>query len=70
MSNHTYRVIDIVGASPDGGRRRHLQRSDPSGAHHARPDWFELQSVRGHLVDGPVGCYTVTMKVGFHLEDS
>ena len=33
-------------------------------------DWFEVESIRGHLEDGAVGHYQVTMKVGFRLEDS
>ena len=33
-------------------------------------DWFEVDSIRGDLVDGAVGHVQVTMKVGFRLEDS
>jgi flavin-binding protein dodecin len=32
-------------------------------------DWFEVTNVRGHLADGAIGHYQVTMKVGFRLED-
>ena len=49
MSNHTYRVIEIVGTSPDGidaALRNGLARA----AETTRGlDWFEVQSVRGHL---------------------
>ena len=32
-------------------------------------DWFEVVSVRGHIVNGnEVGHFQVTMKVGFRLE--
>jgi flavin-binding protein dodecin len=33
-------------------------------------DWFEVQSVRGHLADGAIGHFQVTLKVGFRLEDA
>jgi dodecin len=33
-------------------------------------DWFEVQSIRGHLADGSVAHRQVSMKVGFRLEDS
>ncbi|MDT5259674.1 MAG: dodecin, partial [Mycobacterium sp.] len=33
-------------------------------------DWFEVQSVRGHLEDGGVAHFQVTLKVGFRLEDA
>lgn len=70
MSNNTYRVIEIVGTSPDG-----VDPAIRSGLARAAEtmrglDWFEVQSVRGHLVDGAVGHFQVTMKVGFRLEDS
>ncbi|BAV41945.1 dodecin [Mycobacterium ulcerans] len=70
MSDHTYRVIEIVESSADGvdaAIRNGLTRA----AQTMRAlDWFEVESVRGHLVDGAVGHFQVTMKVGFRLEDS
>ena len=70
MTNHTYRVIEIVGTSPDGidaAIRNGLTRA----AETTRGlDWFEVQSVRGHLEDGPVAHFQVTLKVGFRLEDA
>jgi dodecin len=70
MSNHTYRVIEVVGTSPDG-----VDAAIRSGLARAAQtmrglDWFEVESVRGDLVDGAVGHVQVTMKVGFRLEDS
>ncbi|MEY8016707.1 dodecin [Mycobacterium servetii] len=70
MNNHTYRVIEIVGSSPDG-----VDAAIRSGLKRAAQtmrnlDWFEVESIRGHLDDGAVGHYQVTMKVGFRLEDS
>jgi dodecin len=70
MSNHTYRVIEIVGTSPDG-----VDAAIRSGLARASQtmrglDWFEVASIRGDLVDGAVAHVQVTMKVGFRLEDS
>jgi flavin-binding protein dodecin len=31
---------------------------------------FEVQSIRGHLADGAIEHFQVSMKVGFRLEDS
>ena len=70
MTNHTYRVIEIVGTSPDSvdaAIRNGLARA----AETTRGlSWFEVQSVRGHLEDGPVAHFQVTLKVGFRLEDA
>jgi len=31
-------------------------------------DWFEVQEIRGHIVDGKVGHFQVKIKVGFRLD--
>jgi flavin-binding protein dodecin len=69
MSDHTYRVIEIVGSSPDGidaAIRNAVSRASETMR---GLDWFEMESVRGHLEDGAVGHFQVTLKVGFRLED-
>ena len=69
MSNHTYRVTEIVGSSPssvDEAVRDGLARA---GQTVRNLDWFEVQGIRGHIEDGQVGHFQVTMKVGFRLED-
>jgi dodecin len=68
MSEHTYRVVEIVGTSPDG-----VDAAIRNGVARASQtlrglDWFEVQSVRGDLEDGQVAHFQVTLKVGFRLE--
>ena len=70
MSDHTYRIIEIVGSSPetiDAAIRNGISRASETMR---GLDWFEIQSVRGHLQDGTVGHFQVTLKVGFRLEDA
>jgi dodecin len=69
MSEHTYRVVEIVGTSPEG-----IDAAIRNGVSRASQtlrglDWFELQSIRGELHDGQVAHFQVTLKVGFRLED-
>jgi flavin-binding protein dodecin len=69
MSDHTYRVTEIVGSSSDG-----VDQAIRSGIQRAAQtlrnlDWFEVIQIRGHLEDGDVAHVQVTMKVGFRLED-
>ncbi|GAA2028510.1 dodecin family protein [Agromyces tropicus] len=69
MSNHTYRVTEIVGTSPEGvdtAIRNGLQRASATLRH---LDWFEVVSIRGELAEGGVAHVQVTMKVGFRLEE-
>jgi dodecin len=32
--------------------------------------WFEVSEIRGHVADGDVAHFQVTIKVGFALEDT
>ena len=68
MSENTYRIVEIVGTSPDG-----VDAAIRNGVSRAAQtlrglDWFEVESVRGELEDGQVAHFQVTLKVGFRLE--
>ena len=70
MTNHTYRVTEIVGTSPDGvdaAIRSGIERASRTLRH---IDWFEVVSVRGHMEDGAIHHFQVTLKVGFRLDDA
>jgi flavin-binding protein dodecin len=69
MSDHTYRVTEIVGTSPDS-----VQQAIRNGVARAAKtlrnlDWFEATEIRGRIVDGQIEHFQVTMKVGFRIED-
>ncbi|MFJ8628309.1 dodecin [Kitasatospora sp. NPDC093550] len=69
MTDHVYRVTEIVGSSTesvDAAIRNGVERA----ARTLRNlDWFEVSQVRGHLEDGRIKHFQVCMKVGFRLED-
>ncbi|WP_081235855.1 dodecin [Streptomyces viridosporus] len=70
MSNHIYRVTEIVGTSPDGvdqAVRNGIERASRTLRH---LDWFEVTQVRGQIEDGRVAHWQVGLKVGFRLEDA
>jgi flavin-binding protein dodecin len=69
MANHTYRVTEIVGTSPDSVHQA-IRNGVARAAQTLRNlDWFEATQIRGQIVDGEVEHFQVTMKVGFRLED-
>lgn len=70
MTDHTYRVTEIVGSSPEGvdqAIRNGIHRASQSLRH---LDWFEVTQVRGRIEDGRIEHYQVGLKVGFRLEDT
>ncbi|GAA4760367.1 MULTISPECIES: dodecin [Streptomyces] len=69
MSNHTYRVTEIVGTSTDGVDQAIRNGIDRAAQTLRGLDWFEVTQVRGHIVDGRIEHYQVGLKVGFRLED-
>jgi flavin-binding protein dodecin len=69
MSEHTYKKIEIVGSSPasvDEAIRNGVERASKS-LRNLR--WFEVDEIRGHIENGKVAHYQVTLKIGFTLED-
>ncbi|MDX2850474.1 dodecin [Actinacidiphila glaucinigra] len=70
MTDHTYRVTEIVGSSSEGldaAIRNGLSRASETLRN---LDWFEVTQIRGHLADGQVGHYQVGLKVGFRIEEN
>lgn len=70
MSNHTYRVTDIVGTSPDGVDQAIRNGITRASQTLRNLDWFEVTEVRGQLDNGQIAHWQVTMKVGFRLDDA
>ena len=69
MPNHTYKLIELVGSSTigtDDAIKNAIAKASLAVKH---MDWFEVVETRGHIVDGTVAHYQVTIKVGFRIED-
>jgi flavin-binding protein dodecin len=69
MTDHVYRVTELVGSSPDGvdaAIRNAVERAEQTLRH---LDWFEVTQIRGQIANGTVEHVQVGLKVGFRLED-
>jgi len=69
MSDHVYRVTEIVGSSPDGVDQAIRNAIARASQTLRNLDWFEVAEIRGHLDGGEVAHVQVRLKVGFRLED-
>jgi flavin-binding protein dodecin len=68
MSENVYKLVELVGSSAvssDDAIRNAIATAAATLRH---IDWFEVVETRGHVVDGKVAHYQVTLKVGFRLE--
>lgn len=68
MSNNVYNITEIVGTSPEGSDAAITNALAEAAKSLRNLDWFEVQSVRGHIKDGKVADWQVTIKVGFRHE--
>ncbi|MCX7186232.1 MAG: hypothetical protein RL063_1589 [Pseudomonadota bacterium] len=69
MTAHTYKIIELVGSSPNGtdeAIRNAIAKAAQTVKH---MDWYEVIESRGHIVNGQIQHYQVTIKVGFRIED-
>jgi flavin-binding protein dodecin len=69
MLNHTYRVTEIVGTSTEGTDEAIRNGIARAAQTLTGLDWFEVIESRGHIENGSIEHFQVTLKVGFRLED-
>jgi flavin-binding protein dodecin len=69
MSDHVYKIIEIVGSSP-AGIEDAIERAVARASATVRDiRWFEVKETRGHVENGRVSHYQVTLRIGFTLSE-
>ena len=69
MSDHVYKKIELVGSSPTS-----IEDAVANAIARARKTirnmrWFEVTETRGHIEDGKLAHWQVTVNVGFTLDE-
>jgi dodecin len=68
MQEHVYKVVELVGSSEQSVTQA-IDRAISKASETLRNiGWFEVMNVRGHVENGRVAHYQVTVKVGFTIE--
>ena len=68
MKGHVYKILELVGSSEksiDDAIANAIARASKTIRD---MKWFEVVQTRGHIENGAVGHYQVTLRVGFTLE--
>ncbi|WBY02864.1 dodecin family protein [Ramlibacter tataouinensis] len=68
MSQHVYKILEITGSSPSGIEDAVNTAIAKASETLRNMNWFEVVETRGHIQDGKVAHWQVTLKVGFTLE--
>ncbi|MEZ4388126.1 MAG: dodecin family protein [Candidatus Krumholzibacteriia bacterium] len=68
MPDHVYKSIELTGSSQTSVEDA-VQTAVAKAAETVRNlRWFEVLSTRGHIADGKVAYWQVTVKIGFTLD--
>lgn len=68
MADHIYKIIELAGSSTtsiEDAIQKAIAKANQTVRHIA---WFEVDEIRGHIEDGKIGHYQVSLKIGFTLD--
>jgi dodecin len=68
MPDHVYKTVEITGSSTVDISDAIKQAIAKASQTLRQLDWFEVTQIRGHIGEGSVEHFQVTLKVGFRLE--
>jgi len=68
MSDHVYKILELTGSSTTGIEDAVGQAIAKAHETVRNMQWFEVTETRGHIRDGRVAHWQVTVKVGFTLD--
>ena len=69
MSDHVYKLVELVGSSATSTDDAIRNAIETAAKTLRQIDWFEVIQTRGHVADGKVAHFQVTLKLGFRLEN-
>ena len=69
MSDHVYKKIELTGSSSVGMQEAIENAIAKASQTINNMRWFEVVETRGHIDNGKVAHWQVTLKVGFTIED-
>ena len=68
MSSHVYKMLELTGSSPISIEEA-VQTAIAKASETVRNiQWFSISETRGHVVEGKVAHWQVTVRLGFTLE--
>ncbi|MBC2679247.1 dodecin [Pseudomonas baltica] len=68
--HHTYKKVELVGSSTTTIEDAINNALVEASKSIEKMEWFEVTETRGHIEDGRVAHFQVTLKVGFRIQNS
>jgi flavin-binding protein dodecin len=69
QDDHVYRKTELVGSSSESLTNAIETAVERASRTMRNLEWFEVSEIRGHIQEGKVAHYQVTLKVGFRVEE-
>ena len=69
MSEHIYKIVTLVGSSPRGSDDAVKNALSRASRTVRNMRWFKVKETRGHIENGEIGHWQVTVEVGFTLDE-
>jgi hypothetical protein len=67
--DHVYKITELTGSSPKSMEDAVTQAVARASKTLRNLRWFEVTETRGHIEQGKISHWQVTLKIGFTLED-
>lgn len=69
MDEHVYKTVELTGSSTSGMEQAVTNAVERAGRTLHNLRWFEVIDTRGHIEEGRIAHWQVTVKVGFTLDE-
>jgi hypothetical protein len=69
MSEHVYKLIELVGSSKVGIEDAVQNAVAKAGSSVRNLRWFEVTETRGYIENNQIAYWQVTVKIGFTVDD-
>ena len=69
MNNHVYKIIELTGSSTSSMEEAVNNAVNRASQTIKNMRWFEVTDTRGHIEDGKIAHWQITVKIGFTLEE-
>ena len=69
MNDNIYKITEVIGTSEVSIAEAIRNAVERTCRTVKDVGWFEVVETRGHVADGKVAHFQVTVKIGFHLRD-
>lgn len=68
MSDHIYKIIELTGSSTESSDQAIKNAIERASQSVRNMRWFQVIETRGHIDQGKIAHWQVTVKVGFTLD--